>query len=83
LPGRSRRSVAPSDRQIAAFDVASFAQSFAKYRNQTFAHFGRTEVKVSNHWHRRRLRPRRERPRRRTTKPGNELAPSHHRSPTD
>src|SRR5262249_39084941 len=64
------------DGNVPALDVARFVQPFSKSRQEGCLALKRTEAEISDHRHRRLLRPRRERPgRRRAAKKRNEIAP--------
>ena len=64
---------------VAAVDVASFAQPLAKCRHEILVACTVSGMKKSNHRQRRLLRPRHQRPRRRAAKSRDELPPSHPR----
>jgi hypothetical protein len=65
------------ERDIPVFNEACFAQAFAECGQITRCGIGRSAVDESDHRHRRLLRPRRQRPRRRTAEQGDELALIH------
>src|SRR6516164_986356 len=65
------------DYQVFALDIADLAKPFTKSEHQARVGLCRGGMKKSNHRSRRLLRARRERPRRRTAKQSNELAPPH------
>jgi hypothetical protein len=65
------------DRHILALDIAGFLQALTEGRHIGCVPARRCAVEESDHWHRRLLRPRRERPRRRAAKPCDELPPPH------
>src|SRR5262249_28348433 len=52
------------DRDVAAFDVAGFAQTLTKFGDDLCLRLKRPKVKISYYRHPRLLRPRRQRPRR-------------------
>jgi hypothetical protein len=61
-------------------DKTCLAKALSKCGHELLAVIERSAAQNADHWHRRLLRPRRERPHgRHTTKEGNELAPSHDR----
>jgi hypothetical protein len=65
------------NRYILAFDKRGLVQASVKRGHGLPGVTGRFALEESNRRHRRLLRPRRERPRRRTAKQGDELAPLH------
>ena len=62
---------------VAAFNKASFAQTFEKRRQFWCVASGRSKIEKSNHRHTRLLRMCRERPCRRHTEKSDDVAPSH------
>jgi hypothetical protein len=70
------------DFHIAAFDITGSIQTFSKVGSESFRCALGLATEKSDHWYRRLLRPRSERPRRRDRNPRDELSASHQRSPT-
>jgi hypothetical protein len=64
------------DYNIAAIDKAGFAESLTKCRGEMGTSLGGAVMEKPEHWHRRLLRTRCERPRRRATKRDYEFSPS-------
>src|SRR5207342_874186 len=50
------------NKHIVTFDITSFIQAAVERGNHRCISFGRSAIDEPNHWHRRLLRPRRERP---------------------
>src|SRR5262249_17993388 len=65
------------DGHVLALDIASFAEPFSECCDKICAPFGRTTEEKPDHWPRRLLRVRRERPRCRTAEQRDELAAPH------
>src|SRR5262249_50463702 len=65
------------DGDVAAFDVAGFAQALAECRPRQLGRLGRCSVEISDHRYRRLLRARCERPRCRAAEQRDELAALH------
>src|SRR5262249_36416018 len=66
------------DRDVLPFDKARFVEAFAERGQIEQVGVERTGTQETNHWHRRLLRVRRERPRRRAAEQRDELAPVRH-----
>jgi hypothetical protein len=64
-------------RHVLALDIASFLQALEERSRKVFEDISGLGAEVTNHRHRRLLRPRDERPRRRAPKPHNKLSASH------
>src|SRR5262245_17623284 len=65
------------DSHVPALDIAGFAQALTERAQTTREHVRRFTVEVSNHRHRRLLRPRRERPGSRAAEKRDEFTPYH------
>src|SRR5262249_15693072 len=65
------------DGHVLALDIASFAEPFSECCDKICAPFGRTTEEKPDHWPRRLLRARRERPRRRAAEQRDERAAFH------
>src|SRR6516225_969902 len=70
------------DYNIAAIDETGFAEALTKCRGEMGASIGGAVMEKANYWHRRLLRPRRERPRRRAAEQRDEIASFHAHSIT-
>src|SRR5262249_35869630 len=64
------------DRHVLTLDVAGFAEAFMERSGIVHGGLGRPGADEADDWHRRLLRPRRERPCGRTAEQRDELAPS-------
>src|SRR5262249_858532 len=83
LRGQRRKSIAltrrPAEfgRYVAALDIIGFAQAHTERPHTGPIQVERSAAEVSDHWHRRLLRPRRERPRgRRAAECGQQFPPA-------
>src|SRR5262249_36029777 len=65
------------DSDVLPFDVTGFLETFTECGHITRADFRRPRVKKTDHWHRRLLRPRRQRPCHRAAEQRDELAAFH------
>src|SRR5262249_29513781 len=65
------------DRHVVALDITRFIQALPKGGHMGAGCCGRPDVDEPDHWHRRLLRARRERPRRRAAEKRDELASFH------
>src|SRR5262249_23611426 len=66
------------DGHVLALDIASFAEPFSECCDKICAPFGRTTEEKPDHWPRRLLRVRRDRPRRRAAEQRDEVATLHY-----
>jgi hypothetical protein len=67
------------DNEVAALNKASFGQTAVKRCERFASAIERSRMKIADHG-KRRLRPRRKRPRRRASQPSDEFPPSHRSS---
>jgi hypothetical protein len=65
------------DRDVLALDIARVFEALAECAQAVLERIRRCGVEEADHWHRRRLRARRERPRRRAADQSDEIAPFH------
>src|SRR5262249_62174046 len=65
------------DRHVLALNMAGLAETLAEGACTVRPRLRRRRIENSDHWHRRLLRPRRQRPGRRSTHDGDELAAPH------
>jgi len=71
------------DRDVTAFDEASFTQTCAEGGYEMCSRLGRTSVDISDHRHRGLLCARHHRPRRRAAQDRDEFAPPHTKLPVE